>query len=83
MAPFTKEAGSASALMGSIQMALGAGSSALVGLLSNGTAMPMTGVMVGCSLTAVLILMIGRRAILYRSKMRDVEEQSYELIERY
>ena len=83
MAPFTKEAGSASALMGSIQMALGAGSSALVGLLSNGTAMPMTAVMVGCSATAVFILMLGRRAILYRSKLQDVEEQSFELIERY
>ena len=83
MAPFTKEAGSASALMGSIQMALGAGSSALVGVLSNGTAMPMTGVMVGCSITAVLILMIGRRAMLYRSKLQDVEEQRYEMIEKY
>jgi DHA1 family bicyclomycin/chloramphenicol resistance-like MFS transporter len=83
MAPFTKEAGSASALMGSIQMALGAGSSALVGILSNGTAMPMTAVMAGCSIGAVLILMLGRRAMLYRSKLQDVEEQSYELIERY
>lgn len=83
MAPFTKEAGSASALMGSIQMALGAGSSALVGVMSNGTAMPMTGVMVGCSITAVLILMIGRRAMLYRSKLQDVEEQRYEMIEKY
>lgn len=83
MAPFTKEAGSASALMGSIQMALGAGSSALVGILSNGTAMPMTVVMAGCSISAVLILMLGRRAMLYRSKLQDVEEQSYELIERY
>ena len=83
MAPFTKEAGSASALMGSIQMALGAGSSALVGVMSNGTAMPMTGVMVGCSITAVLILMIGRRAMLYRSKLQVVEEQRYEMIEKY
>jgi MFS transporter, DHA1 family, multidrug resistance protein len=83
MAPFTKEAGSASALMGSIQMALGAGSSALVGALSNGTAMPMAAVMAGCSLSAFLILMIGRRAILYRSKLQDVEEQRYEMIEKY
>ena len=83
MAPFTKEAGSASALMGSIQMALGAGSSALVGMLSNGTAMPMVCVMAGCSITAVIILMIGRKAIIYRSRLQDVEEQSYELIEKY
>ena len=83
MAPFSREAGSASALMGSIQMALGAGASALVGVLSNGTAIPMTGVMAGCSLTAVVILMIGRRAIIYKSRVEDVEEQSFEMIEKY
>jgi DHA1 family bicyclomycin/chloramphenicol resistance-like MFS transporter len=83
MAPFTKEAGSASALMGSIQMALGAGASALVGLFSDGTALPMTAVMVGCSLTAVTILMLGRRAITVKCKKGDVEEQSFEMIERY
>ena len=83
MAPFTKEAGSASALMGSIQMALGAGASALVGLFSDGTALPMTAVMAGCSLTAVTILMFGRRAITVKCKKGDVEEQSFEMIERY
>ena len=83
MAPFTKEAGSASALMGSIQMALGAGSAALVGLLSNGTAIPMTATMAGCSIVAVIILMIGRRNITDKSKIEDVEEQSFEMIEKY
>lgn len=83
MAPFTKEAGSASALMGSIQMALGAGASALVGFLSNGTAIPMTTVMAGCSVTAVIILMIGRRTIVQKCKIEDVEEQSFEMIEKY
>lgn len=82
MAPFTKEAGSASALMGSIQMALGGGSSALVGLLSNGTAIPMTAVMAGCSFTAVIILAIGRRAIVHRCTAEDVEEQTLEMIEK-
>ena len=83
MAPFTKEAGSASALMGSIQMALGAGASALVGFLSNGTAIPMTTVMAGCSVTAVIILMIGHRTIVQKCKIEDVEEQSFEMIEKY
>ncbi|HUQ64737.1 MAG TPA: multidrug effflux MFS transporter [Flavitalea sp.] len=82
MAPFSKEAGSASALMGSIQMALGAGASALVGFLTDGTAIPMTVVMAGCSLTAVIILMMGRKAI-YRCKNEDVEEQTLEMIENY
>jgi len=83
MAPFTKEAGSASALMGSIQMALGAGSSALVGLLSNGTAIPMAAVMAGCSITAFIILMIGRRTLIDKCEIEDVKEQSFELIEKY
>jgi DHA1 family bicyclomycin/chloramphenicol resistance-like MFS transporter len=82
MAPFTKEAGSASALMGAIQMALGAGASAVVGLLHNNTAIPMTAVMAACSFTAVIILLIGRRAI-YKSRPEDVEEQSMEMIENY
>ncbi len=43
MAPFDKEAGSASALMGALQMGLGALSSAAVGLMAAQTAMPMTG----------------------------------------
>jgi DHA1 family bicyclomycin/chloramphenicol resistance-like MFS transporter len=83
MAPFTKEAGSASALMGSIQMALGAGSAALVGLLSNGTAIPMTAVMAGCSTIAMIVLMIGRRTLIDKCKVEDVEEQSLEMIEKY
>ena len=41
MAPFGKRAGSASAFMGSIQFALGAGAGALLGLLHDGSAVPM------------------------------------------
>jgi DHA1 family bicyclomycin/chloramphenicol resistance-like MFS transporter len=83
MAPFKKEAGSASALMGAIQMSLGAGSSALVGLLSDGTSMPMAAVMAVCSLSAVLVLMLGRRAIQFASRREDIKEQSMEMIENY
>lgn len=81
MAPFTKEAGSASALLGAIQMALGAFASALVGLFSNGTAIPMVTVMAGCSLTAIIILTLGRRAIIKRERMEDVQEETLEMIE--
>src|SRR6185369_11075186 len=42
MAPFDKAAGSASALLGTIQYTLGASGGALVGLFHNGTALPMT-----------------------------------------
>lgn len=48
MAPFDKTAGSASALLGTIQYTLGATAGALVGILHNGTAVPMTATMAFC-----------------------------------
>lgn len=58
MAPFEKEAGSASALMGAIQMGFGALAAAVVGLLNAKNGLPMTGVMASCSLVALLILLV-------------------------
>ena len=83
LAPFTKEAGSASALMGALQMGFGAVASALVGTINNGTTVPMTGVMAGCALLGLIILSIGRKRIEYKSRIEDVEEQAFELIEKY
>lgn len=82
MAPFVKEAGSASALLGSIQMALGAFASALVGLFSNGTAGPMVAVMAACSFSASLILFIGRKIIVSRMRNEDIQENTLEMIEK-
>lgn len=56
MAPFDKAAGSASALMGTIQYSLGAGAGALVGLLHNGTAVPMTATVAACGVVGWLVL---------------------------
>jgi DHA1 family bicyclomycin/chloramphenicol resistance-like MFS transporter len=53
MAPFGETAGSASALLGTIQFGLGSLAGALVGLLHNGTAVPMTA---GCALCALAAL---------------------------
>ena len=83
MAPFTRDAGSASALMGAIQMGLGALASAAVGLLANGTALPMTGVMASCAFIGLLILFIGTRKIRYKAKYEDIEEQAFDMIEKY
>jgi len=69
MAPFSRHAGSASALMGALQMGMGALASVAVSLLSKsdpGT-FPMTGVMAGCSLLALCILFTGSRVIRYRA----------------
>lgn len=83
LAPFTKEAGSASALMGALQMGFGALASALAGMINNGTTLPMTGIMACCALTGLIILSIGRKRIEYTPRMEDVEEQAFEQIEKY
>jgi MFS transporter, DHA1 family, multidrug resistance protein len=82
MAPFSKNAGSASALMGGIQLSFGALASVLVSALNNHTAMPMTGVMAVCSLTSLSILFIGNRIIDIKAREEDVEEETIETISR-
>ncbi len=73
LAPFSKNAGSASALMGGLQMGIGALASAMVSWLSNRTALPMTGVMAGCSFSSFCILMMGQRIIRYRASEEVAE----------
>ncbi|MDQ3277685.1 MAG: multidrug effflux MFS transporter [Bacteroidota bacterium] len=83
MAPFAREAGSASALMGAIQMGIGAVASALVGVFFNNTALPMTGVMAGCAVFALLILAFGQRKIRHKAREEDIGEQTVDLVEKY
>ncbi len=52
MAPFPEKAGSASALLGSVQFAIAAFASAAVGIFHNGTAVPMAAVVGTCGLLA-------------------------------
>ena len=58
-APFTKNAGSASALLGSIQLGIGTLSSAMVTVLNDHTALPMAEVMAISTLTAFIVLISG------------------------
>lgn len=81
MAPFTTGAGSASALMGALQMAFGALASAMVGLLFNGTALPTAIIMGSCSLLGLTVLMAGHRRIQYKERTADLEAQKLEMIE--
>ncbi|EMR02131.1 Sulfonamide resistance protein [Cesiribacter andamanensis AMV16] len=55
--PFTRFAGSASALLGSLQMLTGALASGLVSYLHNGTPMPMAFIMAGGASLSLLILL--------------------------
>jgi len=53
MSPFDKTAGSASALLGTIQYTLGATAGAVVGVFHNGTALPMTATMAVCGVAGL------------------------------
>ena len=83
MAPFTKEAGSASAMMGALQMGLGSFAAAMVGVLNAQSAIPMTAVMAICTCIGLAILFIGKRKIPYPVKREDLEEQTLDMIEKY
>lgn len=63
LAPFEKSAGTASALMGALQLGIGAIITALVSTLSNETPLPMTGIMFLCASVSVTILYWGNRKI--------------------
>jgi DHA1 family bicyclomycin/chloramphenicol resistance-like MFS transporter len=80
MAPFGHNAGSASALMGFIQMSIGALMSAFVSILQDGTSLPMTGVMAFCSLSASLLYTISRKIVTNRASALLVEEEDVEMI---
>jgi DHA1 family bicyclomycin/chloramphenicol resistance-like MFS transporter len=58
MAPHGRVAGSASALLGTLQFVLGATAGVLVGLLGNGTAVPFAAVIATCGAAAFLIYRI-------------------------
>jgi DHA1 family bicyclomycin/chloramphenicol resistance-like MFS transporter len=63
LAPFTRNAGSASALLGAIQMGLGALASVGVSLFNAHSAVPMAAIMAGASLLALILLLIGRQRV--------------------
>jgi DHA1 family bicyclomycin/chloramphenicol resistance-like MFS transporter len=56
MAPHGAVAGSASALLGTVQFTMGATSGALVGVLSNGTAVPFGAVIACCGVGGLVVL---------------------------
>lgn len=63
LAPFEKSAGTASALMGALQLGIGALITALVSMLSDETPLPMTGVMFLCAIVSLGMLFLGNRRI--------------------
>lgn len=63
LAPFARNAGSASALMGAIQLGLGAFVSFAVGIFVDNSVVPMVIIMTITTILAMIILIFGRRNI--------------------
>jgi DHA1 family bicyclomycin/chloramphenicol resistance-like MFS transporter len=76
LAPFSRLAGSASALMGSLRMGMGGLISAAVSLLHNGTALPMVGMMTLCAVGGLVVLLLGRTRTPYQVREEDLEEEA-------
>jgi DHA1 family bicyclomycin/chloramphenicol resistance-like MFS transporter len=66
--------------MGAIQMSIAAGTSALVSVLQNRTALPMTAVMACCAVAAFTVFSLGRKIIIHRASIEKVEEEDVEMI---
>ena len=80
MAPFSHNAGSASALMGFIQMSVGAFMSAAVSFLQGNSSIAMTGVMATCSISASILLTLKSRRLIQKTNLLQVEEEEIEMI---
>lgn len=63
LAPFSKNAGSASALLGALQLGMGALASVGVSLFNTHSALPMAAIIAGTTVFALLILLLGRSRI--------------------
>lgn len=74
LAPFTKNAGSASALLGSWRLGAGGIISAIVSLFHNRTALPMVAVMAVCAVTSLVILYTGNSQVKYKAWKKQVEK---------
>lgn len=71
LAPFAKNAGSASALMGALQMGMGTLISVFISLFEVPSAIPMVLGMAGSATLALLVLLTGRRTILTQVDVRQ------------
>ena len=65
-------AGSASAMLGCLQFSVAAGAASLVGVLHNGTAMPMAMVITLCGVLAVVLAMATRRVYTARIAAQEL-----------
>lgn len=74
LAPFATSAGTASALLGTIQYALGAMAGVFVGMFHNGTGLPMILTMTCCAV-------VGSIAIMFVPSSNNIEDPALDVIE--
>ncbi|MET3025915.1 multidrug effflux MFS transporter [Flavobacterium sp. UW10123] len=74
LAPFAKNTGSASALMGAIQLGIGALASFAVGVFVKNSVTPMVAIMTTTTITAFIILNIGKRFIKQKVELSDNDD---------
>lgn len=83
MAPFNHGVGSASAMLGAMQMILGATASAFAGALYNGTAIPLATIMTSCTAFGLIILLMGARKKRHLSNRDVADEEAMNMIEKF
>jgi DHA1 family bicyclomycin/chloramphenicol resistance-like MFS transporter len=66
LAPFSRNAGSASAMLGFLQIGIAGFASGCIGFFNSSNSVPIVTVMVGTSLIALVILMAGRRKLIIK-----------------
>ncbi len=77
LAPFTKNAGSASALMGALQMGMGTLISVFMSQFEEPSALPMVVGMAGSASLALLVLLIGRKTITNQVEIQQDAEATF------
>ncbi|MDB5115392.1 MAG: Bcr/CflA family drug resistance efflux transporter [Mucilaginibacter sp.] len=71
LAPFSKNAGTASALLGALQLGLGALATLGISVFNSHSAVPMASIMECSSAIALLILFVGRKQITHKVDVSD------------
>lgn len=79
LAPLKNNAGNASGLIGAIQMTIGASASAIVGVLQNHTALPMSCVMAFCASAAFIVFVFGKKYMIKKCAAELLQQQDVEL----
>ena len=79
LAPLGHIAGNASALIGAIQMTIGASASAMVSVLHRDSAMPMAGVMTFCAASAFTVYTLGGKFLITRVDSGVLMQQDVEM----